>query len=277
MTISPPHTASPSHPVPSLAADQLSLGYRDKLVVDGVSVTLPQGRITTVVGANGCGKSTLLRGLARLLRPQSGRVLLDGADLSTLPARTLARQLGLLPQQPIAPDGITVADLIGRGRHPHQRWFRQWSTADDQAVAAAMQATGVAQLSEQPIDELSGGQRQRVWIALALAQDPEIMLLDEPTTYLDLAHQIEVLELLVALNRRLGRTIVLVLHDINMACRYTHHLIAMRDGQITAEGAPAEIVTAELIKEVFSVTCTVIPDPLAGTPLILPQPGVLPG
>lgn len=269
-------TTSPARQAPSLAADQLSLGYREHVVVDAVSVTLPPGRITTIVGANGCGKSTLLRGLARLIRPQSGTVLLAGSDLARLPARTLARQLGLLPQQPIAPDGITVADLIGRGRHPHQRWFRQWSDADDLAVSTAMQATGVVELADRPIDELSGGQRQRVWIALALAQDPEIMLLDEPTTYLDLAHQIEVLELLVALNRRLGRTIVLVLHDINMACRYTHHLIALRDGKITAQGAPADIVTPQLVKDVFSVPCEVITDPVAGSPLILPLPGVAP-
>ncbi|GAA1460450.1 ABC transporter ATP-binding protein [Nocardiopsis exhalans] len=260
----------PGHPI-SIAAEGLSLGYASSVVVDRVTTELPAGRITAIVGPNGCGKSTLLRGLARLLGPQRGRVLLDGDELASMPARTLSRRLGLLPQQPIAPDGITVADLVGRGRHPHQRWFRQWGAADEEAVATAMAATGVDQFAETPIDQLSGGQRQRVWIALALAQEPEVMLLDEPTTYLDLAHQLDVLNLLAALNRRLGRTIVLVLHDLNMASRFAHHLVAMRDGALVTQGTPAEVVTPRTVREVFGVAATVITDPVAGTPLILPH------
>jgi len=268
-----------SQPAPATASvsvttEQLSLGYGSSVIVDQVTTSLPAGRITAIVGPNGCGKSTLLRGLARLLPPQHGRVHLDGTELTTMPPRTLARTLGLLPQQPIAPDGITVADLVGRGRHPHQRWFRQWSADDEQAVAAAMAATGVDQLAESPIDELSGGQRQRVWIALALAQDPDVMLLDEPTTFLDLAHQIDVLDLLASLNRRLGRTIVLVLHDLNMASRYAHHLVAMREGRLVTSGPPSEVVTPEVVRDVFGVEATVITDPVAGTPLVLPHRSV---
>ncbi|QFG24894.1 ABC transporter ATP-binding protein [Actinomadura sp. WMMB 499] len=256
----------------TLAADALSLGYGPHLVVDRITMTLPPGEITAIVGANGCGKSTLLRGLARLLAPRGGGVLLDGADISRLPARTVARRLGLLPQQPIAPDGITVAELVGRGRHPHQRWFRQFSDADDEAITAAMDATGVTELAQRPVDELSGGQRQRVWIALALAQDPRIMLLDEPTTYLDLAHQVDVLELLTELNAASDRTVVLVLHDLNLACRYAHHLIAMKDGAIAAQGTPPDVITPETVESVFSLPCEVIDDPLTGTPLVLPRP-----
>lgn len=258
----------------SLTADQLSLGYSSSVVVDRITTELPPGQITAIIGPNGCGKSTLLRGFARLLDPVHGRVHLDGTELATIPARVLARQLGLLPQQPIAPDGITVADLVGRGRHPYQRWFRQWSADDEDAVAAAMAATGVDQLAETPIDELSGGQRQRVWIALALAQDPEIMLLDEPTTFLDLAHQIDVLDLVASLNRRLGRTVVLVLHDLNMASRYAHHLLVMRDGALVTQGSPMEVVTPETVRTIFGVEATVITDPVAGTPLVLPHRSV---
>lgn len=256
----------------SLSADELSVGYAGAPVVDRVTLDLPPGRITTIVGPNGCGKSTLLRGLARLLDPMHGRVHLDGEDMARLPARRLAQQLGMLPQQPVAPDGITVADLVGRGRHPHQRWFRQWSAEDDAAVFEAMNATAVADLAETPINELSGGQRQRVWIALALAQDPGVMLLDEPTTYLDLAHQVDVLNLLATLNRRLGRTIVLVLHDLNLASRYAHHLVAMKDGRVATQGTPEEVVTADVVGEVFGLDATVITDPVAGTPLVLPHP-----
>ncbi|USI89528.1 ABC transporter ATP-binding protein [Rhodococcus pyridinivorans] len=269
-------TPQPAHAIRSvsLTTEQLSLGYGSSLIVDQVSTSLPAGRITAIVGPNGCGKSTLLRGLARLLSPQHGRVLLDGTELTEMPARTLARALGLLPQQPLAPDGITVADLVGRGRHPHQRWFRQWSAEDERAVAAALAATGVDQLAESPIEELSGGQRQRVWIALALAQDPDIMLLDEPTTFLDLAHQIEVLDLLASLNHRLGRTIVLVLHDLNMASRYAHHLVAMQAGTLVTAGPPSEVITSEMVRDVFGVEATVITDPVAGTPLVLPHRSV---
>ncbi|MEJ3656285.1 ABC transporter ATP-binding protein [Actinomycetes bacterium KLBMP 9759] len=255
-----------------LEAQGLTLGYGDHAVVEELSVTIPDARITAIVGPNACGKSTLLRGLARLLRPRAGTVLLDGADVARVPAATLATRLGMLPQQPVAPDGITVADLVGRGRHPHQRWFRQWSAADEEAVATALAATGTAELADRAVDELSGGQRQRVWIALALAQDPAIMLLDEPTTFLDLAHQVDLLDLLRELNALDGRTIVLVLHDLNLAARYADHLVAMKAGRIAAEGPPAEVVRADVVGEVFGLDCAVIEDPLTGTPLVLPRP-----
>jgi iron complex transport system ATP-binding protein len=248
------------------------LGYDDRLIVDRLSLEIPPGRITVIVGANACGKSTLLRGLSRLLKPRGGCVLLDGQDIHSLPTRAVATRLGVLPQQPIAPEGITVADLVGRGRHPHQRWFRQWDPSDEVAVDDALLATGVADLADRPMDELSGGQRQRAWIALALAQGTELMLLDEPTTFLDLAHQVEVLDLLADLNQREGRTIVIVLHDLNLACRYAHHLVAMRAGAIVAQGRPAEVITPALVAEVFDLGAQVIPDPLTGTPLIIPIP-----
>lgn len=263
---------SAQHSASTLAAEDLSLGYDSNLVVDRVSMALPPGRITAIVGANGCGKSTLLRGLARLLPPRTGRVRLDASDISRLPVRSVAQRVGLLPQRPLAPDGITVADLVGRGRHPHQRWFRQFSDADHEAITTAMTATGVADLAQRPVDELSGGQQQRVWIALTLAQDPEVMLLDEPTTYLDLAHQIEVLELLTELNTSSNRTIVLVLHDLNLASRYAHHLIAMKNGNIAAAGTPGDVVTPETVASVFALPCEVICDPDTGAPLVLPRP-----
>ncbi len=255
-----------------LEARDLSLGYDDRLVVDGLSLTIPQGRVTVIVGANACGKSTLLRGLARLLKPRGGSALLDGHDISRLPTREVATRLGILPQQPVAPEGITVADLVGRGRHPHQRFWRQFSADDERAVEAALAATATTDLADRPVDELSGGQRQRVWIALTLAQGTPLLLLDEPTTFLDLAHQVEVLDLLADLNEREGRTVVIVLHDLNLACRYAHHMVAMRDGRIVAEGSPAEIVTAETVREVFGLAAHVITDPLAGTPLVIPVP-----
>jgi iron complex transport system ATP-binding protein len=255
-----------------LRAERLGLGYDDRLVIDDLTVTIPTGQITAIVGPNACGKSTLLRGLARLLKPRQGGVLLDGHDIGRLPTREVATRLAILPQQPVAPEGITVADLVSRGRHPHQRWFRQWSPDDDAAVDAALAATGTADLADRPVDELSGGQRQRVWIALTLAQGTPLMLLDEPTTFLDIAHQVEVLDLLASLNAREGRTIVLVLHDLNMACRYAHHLIAMADSAIAAEGPPVDVVTADLVASVFHLSSRVIDDPLTGTPLVLPVP-----
>jgi iron complex transport system ATP-binding protein len=256
----------------SLEARDLRLAYDDDVVVDGLSLTIPAGALTVIVGANACGKSTLLRGLARLLKPKTGCVLLDGEDIARLPTKQVATRLGILPQQPIAPDGITVADLVARGRHPHQRWLRQFSADDEAAVAAALAATATTDLADRSVDELSGGQRQRAWIALALAQGTPLMLLDEPTTFLDLAHQVEVLDLLAALNRREGRTIVLVLHDLNLACRYAHHLVAMRQGAVVAEGPPADVITADLVEEVFDLRCKVIDDPITGTPLVLPIP-----
>ncbi|WP_108666248.1 ABC transporter ATP-binding protein [Euzebya rosea] len=254
----------------ALTATGVSLAYDQRLVVDDLDVAVPRGKVTVIVGANACGKSTLLRGLARLLRPTTGTIHLDGHDIHRMPTKAVARRLGLLPQSPIAPSGITVGDLVGRGRQPHQRWFAQWSDADEAAVIEALEATGTSELASRPVDELSGGQRQRVWIAMALAQRTPVMLLDEPTTYLDLAHQIEVLDLLRELNTSHGRTIVLVLHDLNQAARYGDHLIAMRHGRIVAEGPPVEVVTADRVQEVFGLPCRIITDPVSGTPLVLP-------
>jgi iron complex transport system ATP-binding protein len=233
-------------------------------------VSIPDGRITVIVGANACGKSTLLRALARLLTPRSGTVLLDGDEIRRLPTRTVAQRLAMLPQSPLAPDGIVVADLVARGRHPHQRWFQQWSKADEAAVNEALAVTDTADLAERPVDELSGGQRQRVWIAMALAQGTGILLLDEPTTFLDLAHQLEVLDLLAELNATRQSTIVCVLHDLNLAGRYAHHLVAMRGGAIVAEGPPAEVMTEETVAEVFGLMARVIADPVTGSPLVIP-------
>jgi iron complex transport system ATP-binding protein len=255
---------------PQLSAKHLRLAYDDRLVVDDLSLEIPTGQITVIVGANACGKSTLLRGLARLLKPRGGAVYLDGKSIARLPSRLVATRLGILPQSPVAPEGLTVADLVGRGRYPHQRWFRQWTPEDEIAVTAALEATRTCDLADRLVDELSGGQRQRAWIAMALAQGTPIMLLDEPTTFLDIAHQVEVLDLLVELNQAEERTIVLVLHDLNHACRYAHHLVAMTAGAIVAEGKPADVVTEKLVDRVFDLDCRVIPDPVTGTPLIIP-------
>ena len=252
------------------SAHGLSLGYGDRAIVDDLTVELPAGKVTIIVGANACGKSTLLRGLARLLKPSSGVVHLNGTDIHKMPTRELARELGILPQTPVAPDGITVADLVGRGRSPHQGWFRQWSPADDDAVAAALNVTGTAELAGRSIDELSGGQRQRVWIAMALAQETDVLLLDEPTTYLDLAHQVEVLDVVSELNARRGITVAIVLHDLNLAARYADHLIAMKSGSIVAQGAPGEVLTAELVQAVFGLESVIVPDPVVGTPMVVP-------
>jgi iron complex transport system ATP-binding protein len=254
----------------TLAGVDLCLGYDDREVVHDLSLEVPAGRITAIVGPNACGKSTLLRALARLLKPARGAVLLDGTSIQRLPTREVATKLGILPQSPVAPEGITVADLVGRGRYPHQGWFRQWTAADRAAVDAALTATGTLDLAGRPVDALSGGQRQRVWIAMTLAQGTGLLLLDEPTTYLDLAHQVEVLDLLVDLNERDGRMIVLVLHDLNQACRYAHHLVAMREGAVVAAGPPASVVTSALVTDVFGLPCRVIDDPVSGTPLVVP-------
>ncbi|MBO3662122.1 ABC transporter ATP-binding protein [Microbacterium stercoris] len=255
----------------SLQATGLVSGYSATPIVKGVDLTIPSGRISVIVGANACGKSTLLKTLARLLTPQSGAVLLDGQSIGSLPTKELARSLGLLPQSPIAPEGIVVSDLVGRGRHPHQKLFRSWSPQDDAAVADALEVTGITDLADRSVDELSGGQRQRVWIAMALAQETGVLLLDEPTTFLDVAHQIEVLDLLTDLNRSKGTTIVMVLHDMNLAARYADHIFAMRAGELIASGAPADVMTSELISEVFALDATVIPDPVSGAPMVLPR------
>ncbi|HEU4658226.1 MAG TPA: ABC transporter ATP-binding protein [Capillimicrobium sp.] len=253
-----------------LQARELTVGYDGRVVVDGLSLEIPRGLITVVVGANGCGKSTLLRALARLLKPRAGAVLLDGREIDRLPSKEVAKRLGLLPQSPSAPDGMTVEDLVARGRYPHQGLFRQWSERDEAAVEAALAATETTELRARPIDELSGGQRQRVWIAMTLAQETELLLLDEPTTFLDLAHQIDVLELLDGLVAERGRTVVMVLHDINQACRYADHLVAMCGGRIHAAGPPADVVDAAFIRDVFGLEAEVIEDPVTGTPLCLP-------
>ncbi|WP_199277225.1 ABC transporter ATP-binding protein [Arthrobacter sp. CAN_A2] len=254
----------------TLSAAGLTLAYDDRTVVDGLDVILPAGKVTVIVGANACGKSTLLRGLARLLRPAGGTVLLNGSDIATQSTKAVARTLGLLPQTPLAPEGISVADLVGRGRYPHQGWFRQWTPQDDDAVADALEATDTLALADRSVDELSGGQRQRVWIAMALAQQTDILLLDEPTTFLDVTHQVEVLDLITDLNRRAGTTVVMVLHDLNLAARYADHLIAMRDGRIVAEGAPSDVVTEDTVSGVFNLECRVITDPVSGTPMVVP-------
>ncbi len=254
----------------SLEAQGLTLAYDKVEVAKDLSLSIPPGRITCIVGANACGKSTLLRALSRLLKPSKGSVLLDGQSIHRLPTKTVAMHLGILPQSPIAPEGITVADLVARGRYPHQKWFRQWTKSDEQIITDAMVATQTLELATRPVDELSGGQRQRVWIAMALAQGTDLMLLDEPTTFLDLAHQVEVLDLLVELNQDEGRTIVMVLHDLNHACRYSHHLVAMREGRLVAEGTPEEVVTEALVKDVFDLRSMVMPDPVSGTPMVVP-------
>ncbi len=252
-----------------LAADGLRLAYDDRVVVDGLSVTIPDGSFTVIVGPNACGKSTLLRALARTLAPRAGTVLLDGRPITELASKEVARRLALLPQSPLAPEAITVEDLVSRGRFPYQRLLRQWSAEDARAVAAAMAATGVTDLARRLVNELSGGQRQRVWLAMSLAQDTPLLLLDEPTTFLDIAHQHEVLDLCAELHEA-GRTLVAVLHDLNQASRYATHLIAMKAGRIVAEGPPADVVTAERIADVFGLACRVLPDPETGTPMVVP-------
>ncbi|MFI0895807.1 ABC transporter ATP-binding protein [Streptomyces sp. NPDC020983] len=253
-----------------LAARALTLSYEERTVVEGLDLEIPDGQVTVVVGPNACGKSTLLRALGRLLRPRGGSVLLDGAELARVPTRQIARTLGLLPQSPVPPEGITVADLVSRGRQPHQKWWQQWSEADERLVAEAMERTATADLAHRLVDELSGGQRQRAWIAMALAQDTDLLLLDEPTTFLDIAHQVEVLDLVRRLNRERGRTVVAVLHDLNQAARYADHLVAMKAGRIVAEGPPSEVVTATLVREVFGLESVVVPDPVTGDPLVVP-------
>lgn len=261
------------NPRPRLVADAVTIGYADQVVVDALDLAIPDGRITVVVGANACGKSTLLRGMARLLRPRGGAVLLDGTAVHTRPTREVAKVLGLLPQQPITPEGITVVDLVSRGRHPHQGMLGRWSAEDERVVAEALAATGTLDLAERPVDELSGGQRQRVWVAMALAQDTDVLLLDEPTTYLDLAHQVEMLDLLAGLNRSRGTTIVMVLHELNLAARYADHLVAMKAGRVVAEGTAQQVVTEAVVRDVFGLDNRVITDPVSGTPLVLPVSG----
>jgi len=255
---------------PILAASGLSLGFDGRTVVRGLDLALDRGSVTTVIGPNGCGKSTLLKGLCRLLKPQQGRVLLEGRDIAAFPQRELALRMAVLPQTPLAPSGLTVTELVTRGRHPRQKWYQQFSVGDEAAVAAALEATDITDLSEVALEDLSGGQRQRAWISMSLAQESDLLLLDEPTTYLDLAHQVEVLELVRRLNRELGRTVVMVLHDISLAARYSDRIVAMKDGVIMAQGAPSEVVTPELLWEVFGLRAQVVTEPTEGRPHVIP-------
>ncbi len=254
----------------TLAATGLSAGYGEDEILHGLDLAVPPGKITVIVGANACGKSTLLRSMSRLLSPREGQVLLDGKSIHRTPPRELARTLGLLPQSPIAPEGITVADLVSRGRHPHHSLFSRWTRRDDEAVDAALNATKTADLAERPVDELSGGQRQRVWIAMALAQQTEILLLDEPTTFLDISHQVEVLDLLTDLNHQRGTTVVMVLHDLNLAARYSDHLVAMTEGRVHVSGTPQEVLTEHNMRHVFGLESRIITDPTSGRPIMLP-------
>jgi iron complex transport system ATP-binding protein len=252
-----------------LRGEDLTLSYDQRIVTEGLGVSIPDGSFTVIVGPNACGKSTLLKALARLLRPKAGTVFLDGEPISGYSAKQVAHRLGMLPQTPIAPNGITVGDLVARGRYAHQSLLRQWSREDEAIVGEALRLTETLELSGRYVAELSGGQRQRVWLAMVLAQQTPILLLDEPTTFLDIAHQIEVLDLCADLHDQ-GRTLVAVLHDLNLACRYADHLIAMRAGAIVAQGHPSEVVTADLVRQVFGMDCRVIADPETGTPLVIP-------
>ncbi|MEB3357717.1 MAG: ABC transporter ATP-binding protein [Synechococcales bacterium] len=259
-----------------LEAQRLTLGYDREIVVRELNLVIPTGKITVLVGPNGCGKSTLLKGLGRLLQPRSGAVYLDGRAIAQQSTKAIARQLGLLPQSPTAPEGLTVRELVAQGRYPYQTWLQQWSKADEAAVERALRMTGMkegdagdASLENRPLDSLSGGQRQRAWIAMTLAQETDILLLDEPTTFLDLAHQVEVLDLLIDLNQT-GCTIVMVLHDLNQACRYADYLVALREGHVFAQGIPNEVMTEAMVREVFGLESRIVRDPITGTPLCLP-------
>ena len=261
-----------------LAARGVTVGYGGRAVIDELDVAIPPGVITTIIGPNGCGKSTLLKTLSRLLKPAAGSVVLDGEDIGRLRTRDVAKKLGLLPQAPVAPEGLTVADLVARGRHPHQSWLRQWSSDDADVVERALAMTGVSDLADRPVDALSAGQRQRVWISMTLAQGTDLLLLDEPTTYLDLAHALDVLDLVDDLHES-GCTVVMVLHDLNLATRYSDNLVVMREGSILAQGHPRDVITAELLHEAFGLRARVIDDPVGDRPLIVPigRTHVLPG
>ncbi|GAB3190671.1 ABC transporter ATP-binding protein [Nesterenkonia suensis] len=252
-----------------LRAEAVSIGYDERTISEGLSVEIPPDSFTVIIGPNACGKSTMLRALSRLLKTSAGEVLLDGKAITSYRTKEVSRRLGLLPQSSLAPDGISVAELVARGRSPHQGMLRQWSADDERAVGEALAATGTTELSPRLVDELSGGQRQRVWVALALAQETPLLLLDEPTTFLDIAHQIDLMELFTDLHLQ-GRTLVAVLHDLNQAARYATHLIAMKDGEVVAAGDPADVMTETLVEEVFGLRCRILPDPVAGTPQVVP-------
>lgn len=254
----------------AIETKQLTLSYGDTCIIENLDLCVPKGKISVFIGSNGSGKSTLLRSMARLLKPRGGQLLLDGRAIAEQSTKEVARQLAILPQGPIAPEGLTVLQLVKQGRYPYQNWLKQWSDEDERAVRQALQATGIEDLADRTVDSLSGGQRQRAWIAMTLAQGTSTILLDEPTTYLDLTHQIEVLDLLFELNERENRTIVMVLHDINLACRYAHHIVAVKDKTVYAAGQPEEIVTERLIGDVFEMPCQITRDPVYGTPMVIP-------
>ena len=254
-----------------LQTKNLTLNYGDQHIIDDLSFEMPLEKITVLVGANGSGKSTLLRSLARLLKPISGEVLLDEQRLQSISTKEIAKKLAILPQGPVAPEGITVQQLVKQGRYPHQRWFQQWSEEDEQLVEQALAATQLLSFKDKPVDALSGGQRQRAWIAMTLAQQTPILLLDEPTTYLDMTHQIELLDFLFDLNRQHRRTIVMVLHDLNLACRYADHLVAIHNRTVAVQGPPEQIVTAEMVQEIFNMEAMIEEDPFFGTPLCIPK------
>jgi iron complex transport system ATP-binding protein len=255
---------------PTISTESLSLGYGDSIVIKDLNLEIPKGQISVFIGGNGCGKSTLLRSVARLLKPVSGNVLLEGKALATMNTKDIAKKMAILPQTPIAPEGLSVYQLVKQGRYPHQSWFKQWSTEDEEIVQKAIQATRLVDFQDKAVDELSGGQRQRAWIAMTLAQDTDIILLDEPTTYLDMTHQIEILDLLFNLNEQENRTIVMVLHDLNLACRYAHNLVAIKAGHVYAEGKPEDVISCDMVRDVFDMDCQVTADPLFGTPLCIP-------
>lgn len=253
-----------------LRAERLRLAYDDHVVADGLGLDVMDGTVTAVIGPNGCGKSTLLRALGRLMKPSAGQVLLDGKRIDRTPSREVARVLGVLTQSPVAPEGLTVADLVARGRHPHQTWYRQWSSADQDVVAEALSWTGTLELARRPVETLSGGQRQRVWISMVLAQGTDLLLLDEPVTFLDVAHQVDVLDLVEELHAEIGRTVVMVLHDVNLAARYARRLVAVRDGEVVAQGSPCAVLTEELLWDVFGLHARVLTDPVSRAPLVVP-------
>ncbi|MCM3411747.1 ABC transporter ATP-binding protein [Metabacillus litoralis] len=257
-------------PTHAFQAEGITAGYDNKTILHDVSISIPSNKISIIIGANGCGKSTLLKTMARLIKPTSGQVTLGGKSIHSIPSKQLARVVGLLPQSPIVPEGITVSDLVGRGRFPHQSFLKGWTKKDYEAVAEAMEMMKITEFADRHIDELSGGQRQRVWIAMALAQQTDILFLDEPTTYLDITYQVEILDLLTDLNQKYGTTIVMVLHDINLSARYANHIFALHKGKLVAEGAPKEVITSELIEDIFGLNCTVVEDPVSGSPSVVP-------
>jgi len=256
--------------VHAIETKDLTLSYGDSIIIDQLNIEIPKGEITIFIGGNGCGKSTLLRSIARLLKPKLGAVLLEGKAISKMSTKEVAKQMAILPQSPNAPEGLTVLQLVKQGRFPYQSLLKQWTEEDEQKVNDALIATGIEDLKDRPVDSLSGGQRQRAWIAMTLAQDTDIILLDEPTTYLDMTHQIEILDLLFELNEKENRTIVMVLHDLNLACRYAHNIVAIKNRCIFSQGKPENVVTRDLVKCVFEMECEISKDPLFGTPLCIP-------